>query len=193
MGGMGSRLDKSKLRELEKKTKKKFGRDELEEWYTIFHENYPRDKFPEGMPKDTFIQENMEAHGGDEALWEYLFKRISNNKDSITFDEFIDHMAIGTRGTSEEKLQWTFKFYDKDNNGYIDHHEMLAIFQSIFKMVEAVELAQQMPADQNTPEKRVKCIFDKMDIDQDRRLSMEEFTEGCKADNTIMEVMSLMR
>ena len=161
--------------------------------YTVFHENYPVEEYPDGMPKDVFISQNLEAHGGDESLWQYLFKKISGGADDISFDSFIDHMAIGTRGTPEEKLRWTFDFYDRDGDGFIDHHEMLTVFQSIFKMVEAVELAQQMPTDQNTPEKRVKCIFDKMDLDQDRKLSLEEFVEGCKADNTIMEVMSLLR
>lgn len=189
MGNSGPRPPKEKLAELEKRTKKKFTRDELEEWYTIFYENYPSGK----MPKKTFIEENMEAHGGDDLLWEYLFSRISSDEEEMSFEDFIAHMATGTRGSADEKLQWTFHFYDKNGDNYIDHNEMILIFHSIFKMVEAVELAQQMPPDQNTPEKRVKCIFDKMDLDQDRRLSMEEFIEGCKADNTIMEVMSLLR
>jgi len=191
MGCSGScpKLEKERLDALERRTKKKFTRDELEEWYTIFHEYYPDGQ----MPRQTFINENMEAHGGDDLLWDYLFTRISNNDEAMNFDDFISHMATGTRGSADEKLQWTFHFYDKNGDNYIDHNEMTQIFHSIFKMVEAVELAQQMPPDQNTPEKRVKCIFDKMDLDQDRRLSMEEFIEGCKADNTIMEVMSLLR
>eukprot|EP01063_Lacrimia_lanifica_P028430 TRINITY_DN4151_c0_g3_i2.p3 TRINITY_DN4151_c0_g3~~TRINITY_DN4151_c0_g3_i2.p3 ORF type:complete len:146 (+),score=77.48 TRINITY_DN4151_c0_g3_i2:257-694(+) len=145
------------------------------------------------MPREQFVQENLLAHGGDEALWEYLFSRISENEDHITFDMFIHNMAVATRGDPDEKLDWTFKFYDKDASGFIEHDEMLVIFRSIFKMVEAVDLAQMMPSDQNTPEKRVKCIFDKMDLDQDRKLSPDEFKEGCKADNAIMEVMSLLR
>eukprot|EP00754_Rhynchopus_humris_P039772 Rhum_TRINITY_DN22873_c0_g1::Rhum_TRINITY_DN22873_c0_g1_i1::g.176304::m.176304 len=193
MGNTSTRLEKEKLTELEKRLKKKFSSNELEEWYAVFYENYPTSQYPNGMPKAVFVSENIEAHGGDESLWEYLFSKISGGAEYITFDEFINHMAIGTRGTPEEKLRWTFDFYDRDGDGEIDHHEMLTTFQSIFKMVEAVELAQQMPADQNTPEKRVKCIFDKMDQNLDRKLSLEEFIEGCKADNTIMEVMSLLR
>ena len=45
--------------------------------------------------------------------------------------------------------------------------------------------------DENTPEKRVARIFDKMDANNDGRLTMEEFMVGSKEDPSIIQALSL--
>eukprot|EP01006_Ploeotia_vitrea_P064337 TRINITY_DN87596_c0_g1_i1.p1 TRINITY_DN87596_c0_g1~~TRINITY_DN87596_c0_g1_i1.p1 ORF type:complete len:201 (-),score=25.29 TRINITY_DN87596_c0_g1_i1:129-731(-) len=185
-----AKLSKKEVEELKKSDQIKFHQDELEEWYTIFHENYPNGK----MSRDQFIHENVQAHGGDSSLWAYLFEQLDVDRDGcIDFKEFIESISIGTRGGSDEKLCWTFKFYDKDKNSYIEYQEMLVLFKAIFKLVEAVDVQNQLPVDHNAPAKRCQNIFEKMDTDNDGRLSIQEFIDGCKKDPTIMEVMELRR
>jgi Ca2+-binding EF-hand superfamily protein len=107
----------------------------------------------------------------------------TDNSGTIEFKEFIIAVSVGTKGTAEQKLKWAFSIYDIDRNGSIEYDEMLHLFKSIFKM---------MPFDENeTPQQRCRKIFDKMDINGDQKLTLEEFIEGCKQDQQIIKAMSL--
>lgn len=56
---------------------------------------------------------------------------------------------------------------------------------------EKVGSMVKLPADEDTPEKRVKKIFRMMDKDENGSLDMEEFKEGSKRDETIVSALSL--
>ena len=65
---------------------------------------------------------------------------------------------------------------------------MLTVVAAIYKMVgEQVVL----PEDEATPALRVEKLFAMMDTNGDGYLSMEEFTEGSKRDETILSSMNL--
>lgn len=49
----------------------------------------------------------------------------------------------------------------------------------------------KLPADEDTPEKRVSKIFRMMDKDENGSLDMAEFKEGSKRDETIVSALSL--
>jgi hypothetical protein len=49
----------------------------------------------------------------------------------------------------------------------------------------------KLPADEDTPETRVKRIVRIMDKDENGSLDMEEFNEGSKRDETIVSALSL--
>ena len=65
---------------------------------------------------------------------------------------------------------------------------MLNIVTSIYEMVGNMLI---LPKDEDTPEKRVRKIFQQMDSDQDGRLTRSEFVEGSKMDHFIMQALSL--
>jgi Ca2+-binding EF-hand superfamily protein len=53
-----------------------------------------------------------------------------------------------------------FQLYDIDNDGFITRDEMRQIVEAIYKMVGS---NSNVPADEDTPEKRVDKIFAMMD------------------------------
>lgn len=78
-----------------------------------------------------------------------------------------------------------FQLYDIDNDGYIDYDEMLKIVSSIYKMTGAMV---KLPADEDTPEKRVDKLFASMDKNHDAKLTFDEFAEGSRKDPSIVQV-----
>lgn len=47
--------------------------------------------------------------------------------NTIDFLEFVAALNLVLRGDLEHKLRWSFKVYDKDNNGYVDRSELRSI------------------------------------------------------------------
>lgn len=47
--------------------------------------------------------------------------------NTIDFLEFVAALNLVFRGDLEHKLRWSFKVYDKDNNGYVDREELRSI------------------------------------------------------------------
>lgn len=97
----------------------------------------------------------------------------------IDFREFICSLSITTRGSFEEKLRWAFDVYDIDGNGVISLNEVLSIVKSINKMMGYIN-------DKNASTERIHDIFRNFDKNHDQMLSLDEFIEGAKQDQTFV-------
>lgn len=78
----------------------------------------------------------------------YIFY-VLTKPQSLSFN----HKCISISGA--------FRLYDLDNDGTITKAEMTQIVEAIFSMVGNQK--DQMPQEDNTPEKRVERIFQLMD------------------------------
>ncbi|KAH7714940.1 Neuronal calcium sensor family protein 1 [Aphelenchoides avenae] len=174
MGKPQSKLKNDQVKTLAKQTY--FTEKEIRQWYKGFVRDCPNGMLTEAVsdPSD---------------FASFVFKVFDENRDgAIEFHEFIRALSITSRGNLDEKLQWAFRLYDLDNDGFITRQEMLSIVGSIYKMVgDTVKL----PDEENTPEKRVDRIFRMMDKNNDAQLTLDEFKEGAKADPSIVHALSL--
>ncbi|KAI4899897.1 hypothetical protein NFI96_003345 [Prochilodus magdalenae] len=58
----------------------------------------------------------------------YLFNAFdSTHSGSIKFEDFVTALSILLRGSTREKLQWTFNLYDINKDGYINKEDKLFI------------------------------------------------------------------
>ena len=59
-----------------------------------------------------------------------MLHHLDNIKESpggITFGDFMEFLSVMSKGTTEEKILWSFDFLDIDKNGYISKQEMLKV------------------------------------------------------------------
>ena len=45
----------------------------------------------------------------------------------ITFGDFMDFLSVLTKGSEEEKILWSFQFYDVNRDGIISRDEMIKV------------------------------------------------------------------
>ncbi|PBP22340.1 EF-hand [Diplocarpon rosae] len=197
MGKSQSKLSQEQLSELQRSTH--FDKKELQQWYKGFLKDCPSGM----LTKEEFqkIYRQFFPFGDPSSFADYVFNVFDSDKSgSIDFKEFICALSVTSRGKMEDKLDWAFQLYDIDGDGKISYDEMLAIVEAIYKMarlffictfLHPVGSMVKLPADEDTPEKRVKKIFRMMDKDENGSLDMEEFKEGSKRDETIVSALSL--
>uniref|UniRef100_A0A8V0XP27 Guanylate cyclase activator 1C n=1 Tax=Gallus gallus TaxID=9031 RepID=A0A8V0XP27_CHICK len=99
----------------------------------------------------------------------------------IDFLEFIAAINLVIRGKIDQKLKWYFKLYDADGNGCIDKKELLSIFAAI----QAINGQTNMTAEEFT-----NMIFQKIDVNNDGELTLEEFITGVERDEDLMELIT---
>ncbi|KAH8656083.1 putative neuronal calcium sensor NCS-1 [Tricladium varicosporioides] len=202
MGKSQSKLSQEQLSELQRSTH--FDKKELQQWYKGFLKDCPSGM----LTKEEFqkIYRQFFPFGDPSSFADYVFNVFDSDKSgSIDFKEFICALSVTSRGKMEDKLDWAFQLYDIDGDGKISYEEMLAIVEAIYKMVSEMKAVAlygntneiqvgsmvKLPADEDTPEKRVRKIFRMMDKDENGSLDMEEFKEGSKRDETIVSALSL--
>ena len=61
-----------------------------------------------------------------------VFKSIDrNHTGAVTFGNFMDFLSMLTKGSVEEKILWSFHFYDVNKDGYISREEMIKVITKI--------------------------------------------------------------
>ncbi|CAF0944752.1 unnamed protein product [Didymodactylos carnosus] len=59
----------------------------------------------------------------------------TDNDGKVDFKEFVIGFLLTTKGTIEEKLDYTFQLYDLDKDGYIDQEEIDTMAKYVLRML----------------------------------------------------------
>ncbi|ESO03159.1 hypothetical protein HELRODRAFT_80653 [Helobdella robusta] len=86
-----------------------------------------------------------------------------------------------------KKANLVSRIIDKNEHGGLELVMQSKCIQAIFKMV-GPSLSLNDPSD--TPDRRTKEIFEKMDENGDGVLSKEEFVKGCMADEFLYQMLT---
>lgn len=80
------------------------------------------------------------------------------------------------RGSVYEKLRWTFKLYDINGDGCITRSELGEIILAIHELMG--RRPHQMDDDRKARD-QIDRVFQKLDLNQDGVITLEEFMESC--------------
>jgi len=92
----------------------------------------------------------------------------------ITFGDFMEFLSIICKGSEEDKLLWTFEFYDTNRDGVISKEELLKVTDSIHELMGGTN-----PANSCESRARAEQVFANMDADHDGFVSLQEFMDYC--------------
>mmetsp|Transcript_8624 Transcript_8624/g.31879 ORF Transcript_8624/g.31879 Transcript_8624/m.31879 type:complete len:147 (+) Transcript_8624:422-862(+) len=122
-----------------------------------------------------------------------MFDAFDEDKNSyIDFREYALAIGVKKNGTLEDKIKLAFNMFDIDGDGSIQYEEMVKLIASLFKMIAAKTHGDNekiMEKMEEQAKERVDQIFSKMDANNDKSLSFDEFREGCAKDSEISRAL----
>merc|ERR1711942_297372 len=162
MGGQSSkeRLSKADMDFLMMNTQ--YDEATIQEWYKGFMADCPDGR----LNTNAFMKIYSKCFpaGNAKEFCDHVFRTFDSDKNGfIDFKEFLLAINVTSNGNPEEKLNWAFSMYDVDGNGWIDLLEMTKIVKSIYKM---------------------------MDINDDGRVTRQEFVSTCLDDQNLIELLT---
>lgn len=191
MGKAVSTLTNDDLSHLKQKTY--FDKREIKQWYKGFTRDCPQGY----LTKEEFIKiySQFFPFGDATEFASYIFRSFDQNKDdAVDFSEFILGLSITSRGTIEEKLDWSFRMYDIRDENEISFDDMLLVVTSIYKMFGTMftDFDEQSNETENvSPESRVTEIFNKLDKTGKGFINKQEFQNACKLDSQILSALNI--
>lgn len=126
-----------------------YSEDEIHQLYLQFISEVPSGV----VPRSTFDVLAAALGVTDNVLATLLFNAFDANGDGmITFHEFIRGMSAMTRGTTEEKLHFSFRMYDIHRVGYLSYDVVLSLADALFGAFKA-------PGETPTAAQQVDAMF----------------------------------
>ena len=188
---MGNLKGKSAPNEFEAiRSDTNFKESEIEDWYR-WYKSVISDCPGKRMDIVEFkkIYSRMYPSGVEDKYVEHVFRSFDTNGDEvIDFREFMVSLYVTARGTLTQKLEWAFKVYDINGDGFITRNEMLEIFLAMHKMIGEPKCCSEDAS--KSIESLVDDIIRRLDKDLDGKLSLEEFVEGSKNNPTVISKLS---
>lgn len=155
---------------------------DMHHWYTKFMKDSPSGLITLFELKIMLEMNGMSAEAN--SYVEQIFLTFDMDGDGyIDFVEYIAAVSLLLKGEINQKLKWYFKLFDQDGNGKIDKDEM----ETIFKAIQDITRSHEPP-----PEDIVTLVYDKIDVNGEGELTLEEFISGAKDHPDIMDMLSQM-
>ncbi|XP_023224729.1 Kv channel-interacting protein 1-like isoform X1 [Centruroides sculpturatus] len=166
----------------------KFNKRELQLMYRGFKQECPSGMVKEEKFKGIYAQ--FFPRGAETSQYaHYVFNTFDQeHTGAITFTDFVIGLSVLARGSLQEKLRWAFSLYDINGDGYITKDEMTRIINAIYDLMG--KSVEPMVEDTTTKD-HVERVFQKLDLNKDGVVSMDEFLDSCAKDENISNSMSV--
>ncbi|CAF3761253.1 unnamed protein product [Rotaria sp. Silwood1] len=185
MGSTRSKLDDNVYESIAKYTELK--RDDIIAWEERFVQQC--DPGSKTMNKEQFCKFYQELRPTENVkrLSENVFRAFDLNGDhGISFSEFLIAYVATTEAPLEHKLRYAFNVYDLDHNSMIDRAEVLFILRAMFQLLGM----NDNELNKYSYEQCADTIMKTLDINEDQRISKEEFIQGLLQDSFLQSLMN---
>jgi NAD(P)H-flavin reductase/Ca2+-binding EF-hand superfamily protein len=120
-----------------------------------------------------------------EHLAERIFAQLDMDRDGlVSTRELARRMKALSRATPEMRLRFVFAVHDADANGFIDHGELLSMLR--------ISLAEnRLVFGERMIEDLCDAMFERADVNGDRRISFDEFSRALAAYPGVVEQMTI--
>ncbi|KAM3877117.1 guanylyl cyclase-activating protein 2-like [Diretmus argenteus] len=120
-----------------------------------------------------------------------IFRAFDVNRDeTMDFIEYVAALHLVLRGKLEDKLRWSFKVFDSDDNGRLDQSEVMKIVTIIHKIKQG-SVPNETGTVHLTPEQVCDRIFKGVDENGDGQITLDEFVEGAQRDLWLQDFLRL--
>ncbi|XP_060920041.1 guanylyl cyclase-activating protein 2-like [Labrus mixtus] len=113
-----------------------------------------------------------------------------NNDNTMDFIEYVAALNLVLRGKLEDKLRWSFKVFDSDDNGYLDRSELRKIVKIIYRIKKSSVLDETGTVTL-TSDQVCDRIFREVDVNSDGEITLEEFVVGAQKSPWLQSFLTL--
>jgi len=114
----------------------------------------------------------------------YIFSTMDHQRTGlVTFEDFAVGLSILLKGSLEDRLRWTFQVYDVNKDGVLSRGEVRDVTGAIYDLMGHPN-GERLKSEANDQiiDRRAEIAFQKMDLDQDGVITLEEFITSCLED-----------
>lgn len=158
-----------------------FSKKEIKSLYRNFKNDCPNGIVNEETFKDIYGQFFPMGDAGSYA--HFLFRAFDvDDAGELNFEQFVIGLSTLLRGTLQDRLKWTFRLYDVNNDGFITKEGMLQVVTSLYSMLGN----SNRFFTEHHCEIHVDKVFEKFDAVEHGIITLEDFCAVCEKDESII-------
>lgn len=165
-------------------TNTNFTTAEVKTLYRVF-----KNECPSGVVyEDTFksIYSHFFPMGDSDMYAHYVFNALDEAEEGfICFEALITALSSLLRGSVDEKLQWTFRLYDINRDGFITKDEVHDIVKSIYSLLGNSSHSQCVIS------QHANQTFQKLDLNKDGYVTYSEFVRAFRTDAPLVASLKI--
>ncbi|CAF0757152.1 unnamed protein product [Didymodactylos carnosus] len=158
--------------------------EQIRQWHQAFLRDCPSGKL--SSRQFTEVYKKFYPEHEAEKYSKQVFRTFDMDHNGyIDFIEFLLAVNINSNGDVRDKLGLAFDIYDINTDEKIDKKEMTKVITAIYDL-----LGEDNRKGENSPDNRVKKIMEKLDINDDKKITRDEFVEGCLRDDILRQLLA---